>query len=182
MATRSTAAERAEWTANLRETLPPGSTAYTVLRHVSASGMTRDIDVYAFAPGDTPDHPTKFWLSYRVAAILGESYNDRREAVRVGGAGMDMGFHIVYRLSHALYPDGFACIGDRCPSNDHTNGRARAHEFPTTYGGQPVGRFSPCPIYDRGNEGDRCGLGRSKHPTAAMWHRDGGYAISQEWI
>ena len=39
----------------------------------------------------------------------------------MGGAGMDMGFALVYELSHALYPDGFDCIGEGCPANDHNN-------------------------------------------------------------
>ena len=35
---------------------------------------------------------------------------------------MDMGFHLVYELSRALYPAGFVCSGDKCNSNDHSNG------------------------------------------------------------
>jgi len=131
MATRSTAAERAEWLADMRETLPPGSTVYTVLRHVSASGMTRSIDAYALLPDpDDSGRIVKRWLSYRIAAILGMSYDERRECVKVGGAGMDMGFHLVYSLSSYLYRDGFACTGERCPSNDHRNYRADGSPVP----------------------------------------------------
>lgn len=105
--------------AQLRAILPPGSTVYTVLRHVSASGMSRDIACYA-APGDGERDPR--WITWWVATACGFRWNDDREAVRIGGAGMDMGFAIVYDLAHVLYPDGFECAGERCPSNDHSNG------------------------------------------------------------
>lgn len=39
--------DQAEAIARLRELLPPGATAYSVLRHVSRSGMQRQIDFYA---------------------------------------------------------------------------------------------------------------------------------------
>lgn len=45
------------------------------------------------------------------------------DALVVNGCGMDMGFHVVYELGYTLYGrDGFICIGERCPSNDHSNG------------------------------------------------------------
>ena len=129
--TRSTIADRAEWTTDMRATLPPGSTVYTIIRNVSASGMTRSIDAYALtADPDDSGRIVKRWLSYRAAAILGWPYDERRECVKVGGAGMDMGFHLVYTLSSHLYPDGFDCIGDRCPSNDHRNARRNDEPVP----------------------------------------------------
>jgi hypothetical protein len=37
---------------------------------------------------------------------------------------MDMGFHLVYELSHALYGKGYGCLGKgKCPSNYHVNHR-----------------------------------------------------------
>jgi hypothetical protein len=30
-----------------------------------------------------------------------------RNGIRVGGCGMDMGFHLVYTLSRALFDDGY---------------------------------------------------------------------------
>jgi len=106
----------------LRAILKPGDTVYTVLRHVSRSGMYRAIDCYKFEN----DQPS--WLSYRVAKAIDDKFDKRYDAIGVGGCGMDMGFSIVYNLSHALYPDGFECIGQDkdkhvyCPSNDHSNG------------------------------------------------------------
>src|SRR5262245_5305389 len=105
----------AKYLRDLRELLPPGSTAWTVLRHVSRSGMSRAIDVYHIHDSD------RDWLSYRVAAVTGFTFSEKREALSVGGCGMDMGFHVVYTLSRVLYRDGFGCIGDGCPSNDHSN-------------------------------------------------------------
>jgi hypothetical protein len=119
--THSTAGERAEWLADLRETLPPGSTVHTVLRHVSQSGMSRAIDLYALRCEDGA--VSKSWISYRAAAVMGWTFSQRYEALSVSGAGMDMGFHAVYTLSRYLYPDGFDCAGERCRSNDHSNGQ-----------------------------------------------------------
>lgn len=85
----------------LRAILPPGSTVYTVLRHVSRSGMRRVIDAYALTAVNGKIE--KFWLSRRVAAVCGYSFDNRREAVTVNGCGMDMGFDLTYNLSHALY-------------------------------------------------------------------------------
>lgn len=101
---------------HLRATLKPGDTIYTVLRHVSKSGMSRDIDLYKM----TADGPE--YLSGYAAVALGE----RRapdQGIRVGGCGMDMGFHLVYNLSRTLWPEGHGCIGRErnCPSNDHSN-------------------------------------------------------------
>lgn len=108
----------------LRSMLPPGSTVWTILRHRAASGMTRWIspivltEVTSF--GRTTTVP---WdITYLVVRTGIFSRDDKHEGVKIGGAGMDMGFHLVYELSQALYPEGFECIGDQCPSNDHSNG------------------------------------------------------------
>jgi len=87
--------------ADLRSILPPGSTIYTVLRHVSRSGMLRAIDVYALIPDG--DKVAKFWITPKVAAVCGYSMNKRHEALNVTGCGMDMGYDVVYNLSYALY-------------------------------------------------------------------------------
>ena len=108
--------ERQEAADKLRELVKPGDTVYTVLRHVSRSGMMRVIDPVLIRP----DGPFSLagW-----AAVLTDSPLDRdRWGVKMGGCGMDMGFSLVYEISHALFPEGFTCIGDRCPSNDHHNG------------------------------------------------------------
>jgi hypothetical protein len=104
--------ERTEAIERLRAAMPPGTTVYTILRHVSRSGMMRHISVKTELEG---------LHDWDVAAVAGYSLAPH-EGIKVGGAGMDMGFHLVYSLSSVLYPDGFECVGERCPSNDHSNG------------------------------------------------------------
>ena len=94
----------------LKGWFPKGSTVYTVLRHVSASGMQREIGVVAIlpedprAPGSGADlrHP-----NYAVSTVLGWP-RSKGDGVKVRGCGMDMGFHLVYELSQRLYGDGYA--------------------------------------------------------------------------
>ena len=97
--------------AELRDMFPVGSTVRVRLEHVSRSGMARDIAVMG------PDGTNVS----RLVAAAGERMSPYREAIRVGGCGMDMGFALVYSMASGMYRDAFACIGDRCPSNDHTN-------------------------------------------------------------
>ena len=109
--------ERQEAIQRLRKEIRPGETLHTILRHVSASGMSRSISVIQIKRGRTYD-----W-SYLIAKAIGEKIDQRHDGIKVQGAGMDMGFEVVYRLSLALYGSkrGYPCLGDRCPSNVHTN-------------------------------------------------------------
>lgn len=72
---------------------------YTVLRHVSSSGMSRDISLKTVQDGELID------ITYTAAEALGEKVKEKngRRVIRVGGCGMDMGFHLVYSLSSVLY-------------------------------------------------------------------------------
>lgn len=72
---------------------------YTILRYVSASGMSRDISLL-YVKGKEIYH-----LNYSVACALGDRLVSRNgsDAIRVHGTGMDMGFHLVYSLSSVLY-------------------------------------------------------------------------------
>lgn len=143
-------AKRDEALDTLRRLCPPGTRVFTVLRHVSRSGMSRDIDVYILQDGD------RVWLSRLAAKAAGLTFNERRECIRMGGCGMDMGFALVYTLSHALYPDGFECIGFR--RNRHTG---------------EVQRDTYCPSNDHSN-GDR--------EYSPHQHRSGGYALRHDWL
>ena len=105
---------------SLREAFPPGSTARTILRHVSSSGMTRAISVIG-VDCDDARYPLHDW-SYAVASVTGRKLDPRHEGVKCSGAGMDMGFDLVYSMSRALYPDGYDCPGESCMSGDHVNG------------------------------------------------------------
>lgn len=111
--------EREEAVARLREWLKPGDTVYTHVQHVSRSGMSRVIQAY-FMENNEPR-----WIGYNVAKAIGEPYDEKREGVKIGGCGMDMGFQLVYLLSHALYHE-YKCPGkDKCHSPDHHNSGAR---------------------------------------------------------
>ena len=84
----------------LREYLKPGDTVYTILRHVSRSGMARDIGVVAMVNGEP------YAITHLVARVLGLRRTDS-DGVRVTGVGMDMGFSIAYDLAWALFGDGY---------------------------------------------------------------------------
>lgn len=94
------AAERAEAIDNLRQWLKRDERIYTVLRHRAASGMTRFLDLYYIADDKTPRR-----ITWQAAKALGWTYDNKRDALRVGGCGMDMGFHTVYTLSSVLFRD-----------------------------------------------------------------------------
>lgn len=130
MANRTKAAEaaRQEAIADMRKLCPPGSTVYTILDHVSSSGMSRAIRVVVpyvdreVRDGDhwrrlgegeiAGDRETRetvgHWHpNYKVGIILGLRHwrrNGReQDALVVGGCGMDMGFHLVNSLSQAIW-------------------------------------------------------------------------------
>ncbi len=73
---------------------------YTILRHVSQSGTSRDISVLAVINGELQN------ITYKVSFVLGEKTRDSKghRVIRQNGGGMDMGFNLVYNLSSALYP------------------------------------------------------------------------------
>lgn len=119
--------EREEAKEILREYFPAGSRVYTILKSVSASGMSRHISVVA-PYINNKGQPAVRDLTYYVAKAL-DWRRAKDDALLVGGCGMDMGYHVAYTLSRSLYRDVFACIGENCPSNDHTNGDAKGREI-----------------------------------------------------
>jgi hypothetical protein len=94
-----------EAAARLREWLKPGDTVYCILRHKSASGMQRIIQLVKW----DKEADRFLFLGYNAAAALGWTYSDSHEGVKVDGAGMDMGFHLVYTLAAVLFDgNGYA--------------------------------------------------------------------------
>lgn len=91
--------ERNESIAALRKILKRGDTVYTVTRKVAPSGMSQEIDLFVFrgARGDQ-----KIWLTWNVGKVLGISQG-KDGGLKVRGAGMDMGFNVVYDLSSRLF-------------------------------------------------------------------------------
>jgi hypothetical protein len=128
--TKAKKAEQADAIEFLRQILKPGDIVYCVLRHVARSGMTWHIDFYLLGQGEPR------WLSGYMSTALGLRRAPHDNGLVVGGCGMDMGFHCVYNLSRGLWPDGVGCIGEGCPSNDHSNGdRDRTIGHPHRNGG-----------------------------------------------
>lgn len=115
------AAYREQAAETLRRYFQPGDTAHTQLLHVSRSGMSRRIAVIATETDARTGQTVPVDVSATVAAALGWKLHNKGGIV-AGGCGMDMGFEIVYSMSRAMFPAGFECIGERCPSNDHSNG------------------------------------------------------------
>lgn len=112
------AAKRLEILTDLRARIPIGSTVYTVLRHVSRSGMQRRISVII----QSPEGPNNIsWDMGHLDSIFRLTDQDGVRSLKVDGCGMDMGFEVVYNLGLVLYPDGVPCIGEGCQSNDHNN-------------------------------------------------------------
>ena len=74
---------------------------HTITRHVSSSGMTRDISLVYVKGGAI--HNITYSAALALEWPLSEKSGNR--AVRVSGCGMDMGFHLVYTLSRVLYRD-----------------------------------------------------------------------------
>ncbi len=76
---------------------------YTLIRHVSRSGMSRTISVhYVHAATGDLRH-----LNYVCAVLLGLAMDDLRDGVKVKGCGQDMGFALVYDLASAALGDGY---------------------------------------------------------------------------
>ena len=84
------------------KTLCDGRVFYTVLRSVSASGMSRTMSIFvAGNEGEILD------ITWYVANVLDYKMTDKKgyRSIIVGGCGMDMGFHVIYSLSRVLFAD-----------------------------------------------------------------------------
>ena len=86
----------------LLDLIVPNTTVYTVLRHTSASGMSRRISLFVIEGGSIRSIRT---IDVLAADLLGYKLGDK-QGIPVNGCGMDMGFHLVYNLGAALWPDG----------------------------------------------------------------------------
>ena len=131
-------------------TLKPGKCIYTVLRHVSRSGMSRSISLYVMPDSGIGGYePSPLSLDWWAHIALDLKLDQRHNGVKVSGCG---GYHLVYSLGRYCFPDGFDCIGEHCPSNDHSNGTERTMMTVTN------------------------GLVQVRH------HTDGGYAFTHRWL
>ena len=116
----------------LNDYLKPGQTVYVILRHTSQSGMSRSIS--AVIPTISKEgKPGIYDITHLVAQACDLTMDSHHGGVKIGGCGMDMGFALVYDLSRTMWPSGFDCIGDGCPSNDHSNHEDNAHHVDGGY-------------------------------------------------
>lgn len=88
----------------LSEYLNDTRTVYTILRSVSASGMTRHLSLVVAGIGND-GAPALYDITYHAAKVLGDKLQDHKghRTIKVNGCGMDMGFHLVYELSSVLF-------------------------------------------------------------------------------
>jgi len=68
---------------------------FTVLRHVSRSGMMRHLSLFVVFNGEPIE------ITHRAASALDWRVTDRGH-LKVAGCGMDMGFHTVYSLARTV--------------------------------------------------------------------------------
>jgi hypothetical protein len=178
--TKAQRAEAEEAAERLRGWLKPGDTVYCILRHCSRSGMQRVISLKQFTT-DPERGISDGDLSWNAARALGMRYDRQREGIVIGGVGMDMGFALVYDLAFTLWPNGFGCIGEGCPSNDHSNGDRNY---------QPHGSKVGC---SAGSDSTNCHCTRAVHWHGACagteapcradhWHREPGYSLRHRWL
>lgn len=181
-----TKTEQAEAIEELHKWVKPGDVLYTNLKSVSRSGMSRVIQVLKLP---STDDRGPLYLGHLAAKAAGYTYNDKADGIRADGCGMDMGFHVVYSLSRVLYPKGFGCVGEKCPSNDHSNGdrdytpheEAQKRECSACKGTGEVLLYRFEKLANSEMQTCRTCNGK-KQLEAGHWHRDGGYAIQQRWL
>jgi hypothetical protein len=145
------------------QSIRPGDTIYTILRHVSPSGMTRWIAPVIYQNGDPR------YLSYAIAETGLYTLDRNRDALKVTGCGMDMGFDVVYNLGRILFPDGFGLPIDHVPATEGA--------WMAIHGTRPQSKEHAADCltrsftFKRGRNGDTSG-----------WDSDGGYALVQRWL
>ena len=88
--------EAAQELSNILKTID-SDTIYTVIRHVSSSGMQREISVKMIDAGRIIS------LDWLIANSTGKKIG-KHGGLIVKGCGMDMGFHLVDNINHLFSP------------------------------------------------------------------------------
>ena len=84
----------------LKNNLKEGDTVYGIVTKVARSGMSRKIKFFlSVSPNEILD------ISWRLAAIIGYSYDKDDYSVKINGGGMDMLVDAIQNLSQALFGD-----------------------------------------------------------------------------
>lgn len=150
------AAEEAK--AKLAPFLTPGTTVYTVLSKVAASGMTRHIRVFIMRDGEPWD------VSFLAARVLDYRIGDKTGGLVVGGCGMDMGFHVVNSLSYGMH--GVTHPGPRCRACAKKEKAAAAAERP----------YQVWPCAERADHAKKI----TPERAARCWRP--GYTLKHRWL
>lgn len=115
--------EQKQAIAELRKILKPGDTIYTVLNHVSRSGMMRSISPFfmsvkvqevAYWKNKNERKTVRrrigvpVWLGGYGATALDWGRDHKKGGIKVSGCGMDAGWHLVEALSFAVFGNGYA--------------------------------------------------------------------------
>jgi hypothetical protein len=90
---------------HLLNTLKPGQTVYTMLTHVSASGMRRSVKLFV-ASIDREGRPDILDITYRAHLVTGYRVDPKHGGLVVTACGSDAGFEAVYNLGAGLWPNG----------------------------------------------------------------------------
>ncbi len=96
--------------------LSPGTKVYTIVTHVSRSGMMRRIKPFTIINNEPYD------LSWQIARLGLFQRKYPNDDLTVYGCGMDMCFHLVYELGRDLYPEGFTLAKGQYGRNKDTSG------------------------------------------------------------
>lgn len=106
-----------------------GVTVYTVLEHVSSSGMARRIKVFCIGKDYDGKAQIKD-ITFYTAKLCGYKTHKGTGALVVYGCGMDMGFDTVYTLGEVMWPKGTRSPhGTRNGQPDRSGGYALKHRW-----------------------------------------------------
>lgn len=95
------AAEHREQTRiELQKAIKPGTKIYTIIRHVSSSGMSRSISMFYVNKGELVN------IDHSAQIIMGNQFDRKNGGLKTTGCGMDMAWNMVYMLGAYLWPNG----------------------------------------------------------------------------
>lgn len=90
----------------LRELIPVGAEVHSIIRSVSASGMSRNISFFVVDPKDNRITNVTWHMARALRTKPREWHG--HWVIYKHGVGMDMAFATVYDLGIVLYGDGYA--------------------------------------------------------------------------
>ncbi len=86
-------------TAEMLRSLPKGTTVYTIVRHVSQSGMSRAISAHIVLDNKIE------WLN--LGELLRLKMHKTHHGYVMQGAGMNMAYSVVHNIGRTVHDDGY---------------------------------------------------------------------------